>query len=241
MKKILTFLVTGLVLLTACASQSSTRPPSSNVEQSETGTGGLTEKEFKKFAEAPLQPIDGKESTEAKLAPANNGVLKTSVDGTEQIDFRTYQVPNNWMVHPRTQDAERDVVYIANNDDLDYIIMLYPLNAYAESPLDGGDYLSNTEVISALQADGQNFIYQASTKIGDQTWGVGYQEAPENHISAVTFYLLENTGNFDDSLWVGNVLFPYNIKDLAEDMEPLELIGQVKTILEQISQRSNEK
>lgn len=89
-----------------------------------------------------------------------------------------------------------------------------------------------------LKEDGQNFIYETTAKIGKQTWQVGYQESTENNISALTFYRLENTGNFDDSLWVANVLFAYNIKELVEDTEPKELFGQVKMILEQISQGS---
>lgn len=251
MKKVMFCLCLGLAFVTACANQSSSTTTSSSkavvtevekvtkaMKEDKSEEGGLSQEEFEEFADAALQVLEAQTVTAARIAPANNGVMKTSIDGTEQVDYRTYQRPSDWEVHPRTADPERDVVYTVSHGGLDYIIMFYPLNAYASSPLDGGDHLTDSQVADVLEKDGQDFIYETTTKIGDQTWNVGYQEVPENTISGLTFYRLENTGNFDDSLWVANVLFAYNIKGLVEDTEPQELIGQVKAILEQVSQGS---
>lgn len=149
-------------VLTACANQSSSTETSSSnkvlievdkvenvdkVEKSEKvekeEEGGLSQKEFEEFAAASLKELDPKTVTEARIAPATNGVMKTSIDGKEKIDYRTYSLPSDWELHSRTIAPERDVVYMVDHGGLDYIVMLYPLDAYASSPLDGGDYLTD--------------------------------------------------------------------------------------------------
>lgn len=197
----------------------------------------LTEKKFQTFVEGKEVPILSSESKETKLAPASNGVVETSIDGKEKIRYRKYPLPLKWELHPRTRDAERDVVYQISKNSQDFIVQLYTLDAYNESPLNDGEILTKKELAQRLRADGHKFIYETEVLIAGEKWQVGYEEVPDNNVMGLVFYRLENTGNFDDSVLVASILCSHNVLELGGE-EPLkEVIGQVKTILKHVSQR----
>lgn len=241
MKRLMIFFLLSVMTLAGCAQEPrSTNPKDTTLSSEEFTKPGLTEKEFRSFADSSKTPIVADASEATNFAPASNGVMMTSIDGTEQIRYRTYPLPFEWQLHPNTRDAERDVVYIASNSTFQFIVQLYTLDAYTESPLDGGEIMTEKELAQRLKEDGRQFIYETEVSIDGETWQVGYEELPENNLLGLTFYRLEDTGNFDDSVIVASVIAPHNLLELKGEQGLTATIGQLKTILHSVSQRQSD-
>ncbi|MBF0787905.1 MULTISPECIES: hypothetical protein [unclassified Streptococcus] len=239
-KRVLYVGIATLLCLSACGSkeeiESSNPVIEKNIwEQSQSTTGVI---EFQKLAEAEARAFETTKEQE-KLYSAKNGVMKTVGvgDGTEEeVSYRPYQIPDSWQpdqVDGGTQPM--NYIYRVSENGLKMGVQLYTLNAYQTSPLSGGEIMKKEEVTQGLKADGQDFIQETSISINDQEWQVGYEVKPENKAAKITFYRLEDTGNFDDSVIVGSVVYPLSSEYLNQEETVMTTVSQLKTILYQVA------
>ncbi|MBF0777334.1 hypothetical protein [Streptococcus cuniculi] len=237
-KRVLYLGLVALFCLSACGAKekSEVTPPvtkTSTEASSQSATGAI---DFQKLAEVQPLPIQTKKE-QAKLYSATNGVVKNvGLGDSEEVSYRLYQVPEVWQIdHVKQETRPTDYTYRAFEGGLSFGVQLYTLDVYMTSPLSGGEVMKKDELAQRLKADGQNFIQETSISIGDQEWKVGYEEKPENNAAKITFYRLENTGNFDDSLIVGAVIYPLSVKSSNHEEAVTTTVSQLKTILHQVA------
>lgn len=206
---------------------------SSAVAKNDVDSGMLSETGFEDLLEAPLVKIDASQSVSSQLASATNGVMKTSIDGKEQVSYRSYQVPKHWELFPGVLEDDRHITYLLTLEQGQVIVPFSIENAYTSSPLQGGQ-VATAEELEETMAYIMPAVYRSSLEIEGKEWQVayGYDEADKK--SGLLFYHLENTGNFDDSLLMTSMIFPKNILEQG-DLEQLKTsIGELKAILAQL-------
>lgn len=230
----------ALLCLSACGAKekSVATPPvteTSTEASSQSATGAI---DFQKLAEAQPLTIQTKKE-QAKLYSATNGVVKTVGLGDsaeEEVSYRLYQVPESWQLDQVKQEIRpTDYTYRALEGGMAFGVQLYTLDTYRASPLSGGEVMKKDELAQRLKADGQNFIQETSISIDHQEWQVGYEEKPKNNAAKITFYRLENTGNFDDSVIVGAVIYPLSVDKSNHEEAVTTTVSQLKTILQQVA------
>lgn len=237
-KKVLYLGIASLLCLSACATKENSVTESSSTEASVALGASLVTGtiDFQKLAEA--QPLAIKAAKEEKIYSATNGVAKTQGlgDNAEEVEsYRLYQVPESWQLQQVRGPQPTDYTYIASEDDMTFGVQLYTLDAYLTSPLSGGQVMTKDELAQFLKGDGQNFSQETTISIKDQEWQVGYEEKGENNAAKITFYRLENTGNYDDSLIVGAVIYPLSADNPDHERAVSATVSQLKTILYQVA------
>ncbi|WP_241154195.1 hypothetical protein ACFSN5_06015 [Streptococcus tangpeifui] len=249
MKKILLSMSLSLAVisLTACVPfsfnefQHKESPASSSSSDQEIEV--INESDFKKLAQVEEKAVQDNEPADPKqkshqLASAPNGFSRTDGSGKALIDWRYYDIPNTWILDSsRTKDGQRDVTYEASSGDPQIYALLYTLNAYDKSPFDGGKHYADSDLDTILEQDQQKFNYKTTVTIRDKTWHVGLTNSKKDKFAQLTFYYMENTGSFSDSILVGSLVFPLN-SDASDFDEKLNTnIGYLKNILEQVTHK----
>lgn len=245
-KKVLYLVVAALLCLSACGEKGSSSTSSSVTEASLDLNSQLVPKsgtiDFQKLVEAAPRAIQTNKAQE-KLYSAKNGVIKTVGAGdSEEVTYRLYQVPDTWQLEGVNSETQpRDAVYRSFEGGLAFGVQVYSLDVYLTSPLSGGEVMKQEELAQRLKADGQNFIQESTVAIEDQEWRVGYEVNPDNNAAKITFYRLEDTGNYDDSVIVGAIIYPLSSEGLGYEEAVLTTVSQLKTILHQLAgQRETE-
>lgn len=242
MKKSVLYLgIVSLLCLSACGAKKEEPVASEPVmeqniwERSETQTGVIA---LQKIAEVEPRAIETSKE-QAKLYSAKNGVMRTRGQGDvteEEVSYRLYQVSDSWELDQVAGGAQPvTYVYKASESGLTCGVQLYTLDAYQTSPISGGEIMTKEELAQRLKTDGQNFIQETSVSINDQEWQVGYEVRSEKNIAQVTFYRLENTGNFDDSVIVGSVIYPLTSENINQEAAVTTTVSKLKTVLYQLA------
>ena len=116
--------------------------------------------------------------------------------------------------------------------------MLYTLNAYDKSPFNGGEHYQESDLDDILEQDQQKFDYKTTVTIKDKTWHVGLTNSEKNNSAQLTFYYLENTGSFSDSILVGSLVFPLD-SDASDAKEKIESsVAYLQNIIEQVTRKA---
>ncbi|MET3558006.1 DNA-binding TFAR19-related protein (PDSD5 family) [Streptococcus rupicaprae] len=250
MKKYFYLSLCGILLLTACAKQSEKESSSMQEEKAaksasesqstpseETKSNALTKAAFEQLISVPLVKVDSTKVTDYQLASANNGVIKTSIDGKEQIAYRLYQVPDHWELFPGKAVEDRQIAYLLTLEQVQVAVPLSVENAYTSSPLDGGEVASLEEVDAWIE-ENNPVVHKSVIDIDGQEWQVVYShDEGDSNASGLLFYRLENTGNFDDSLLMASLIFPANIEELGGLDQLKEPIGELKHVLAQLAKK----
>lgn len=240
-------LVASLFILTACLPFPFNKLHSKESSSSSSSTSqedkAISQSEFKKLAKVEEKAVKDKEPADPKqkghqLSSAQNGFSKMDGSGKELVDWRYYDVPESWTVDSsRTKDERRDVTYEANSSDSQIYALLYTLNAYDKSPFNGGEHYQESDLDENLEQDQQKFDYKTTVTIKDKTWYFGLTNSEKNNSAQLTFYYLENTGSFSDSILVGSLVFPLD-SDANDAREKIESnVAYLKNILEQVTHK----
>lgn len=229
-----------LIVCSACTKQSSKHSSKSNHQVK--SVKEISQKEFQDLANSKRLIVNQNPPKydflkDARLESARNGLVETDINGEVKHHYRWYEKPDLWTLNVNTKDKDRDLVYDAREHDSTFIVQLYTLNAYSQSPLDGGHVLTEQELSERLKKDLHYFSKETKITIENQEWHVGYEKNTSNNSSRLTFYRVENTGNFDDSVVVGAIIFPLASSKKATKANLKEAIGHLKDILYQISKK----
>lgn len=104
-------------------------------------------------------------------------------------------------------------------------------------PFNGGEHYQESDLDENLEQDQQKFDYKTTVTIKDKTWHVGLTNSEKNNSAQLTFYYLENTGSFSDSILVGSLVFPLD-SDANDAKEKIESnVAYLKNILEQVTHK----
>ncbi|MGT2742299.1 hypothetical protein [Streptococcus plurextorum] len=226
--------------LVACRSYSLETDVQTTTNKTSSELANPSQKErLETLAAVPIKPITDSVApvNKARLAPADNGIVQTDLQGNPIIHYRDYIYPSTWELY-QSRIPDADIDYIAYGQHIQPIVQLYTLDAYEQSPLDGGEIHDIENLNEVMTRDGQYFQAITNIQIDDQEWYVGYEEKENNNTAKLTFYRLENTGNFDDSILVGAIIFPISAegRDLESDLHTT--IGYLKTVLYQLSKKA---
>ncbi len=185
----------------------------------------------------PNPPAD--ESQKAhKLHAANNGVAEKDENGNIKEYFRYYDVPSNWAINTdNTEDETLAAVYDVTQGATNLMVQLYNINAFNKSPLEEGTNMTPEELEARMVETNHVFVEKTTTTIVDQEWQVGRQILSDQKMIRLTFYRMESTGAYDDSVVVGSLYYPMEA-GLDKDRAILkQTIGQLKDVLYQISKK----
>ncbi|MDO1605321.1 hypothetical protein Q2T76_04525 [Lactobacillus sp. YT155] len=226
MKNIVKIITVGVLVFILAGCQKKAENETSHADNTE-----QTQPLKKQLAAVARVPMDQKISLsqEVKIAAANNDVVETRGLGFEQVTYyKNFYLPFNWL---ELQKESKEVLYkLPRADNGDAMLNVYLLNAYDKSPLDDGKLLSGKKLAQAIKDDGNKLSNTTTTKIGAHTWHLGIEKVPDKKMMKYTFYRVEDTGNFYDSLIVVN--YVEGINAYKNDSEQVKSnIAKVKAVI----------
>ncbi|HFI0794733.1 TPA: glucose-6-phosphate isomerase [Streptococcus suis] len=173
-----------------------------------------------------------------KIHAANNGVAEKDEAGNIKEYFRYYDVPATWTINAEnTEDETIAAVYDVKEGGNQFLIQLYNLNAFNKSPLEEGRNMTPEELEARMAETNHSFVEKTIVTINGQEWQVGRQILKNQNMGRFSFYRMESTGAYDDSVVVGSVY--YTLKTETDpDRKSLQIvIGQLKDVLYQMSKK----
>lgn len=185
----------------------------------------------------PNPPAD--ESQKAhKIHAASNWVAEKDEAGNVKEYFRYYDVPASWSINAEnTTDETMAAVYDVKEGQSTFMVQLYMLNAFTVSPLENGVNMNDQELEARMLESQHTFVEKTTVTIEGQEWKVGRQLMTDQQMARITFYRMENTGSYDDSVVVGTIYYPLSSAD-DKDRSSLRLaIGQLKDVVYQLSKK----
>ncbi|HFI0395112.1 TPA: glucose-6-phosphate isomerase [Streptococcus suis] len=182
-------------------------------------------------------PADEKQKGH-KIHAANNGVAEKDEAGNIKEYFRYYDVPANWTINAEnTEDETIAAVYDVKVDSSNFMVQLYNINAFNKSPLEEGRNMTPEELEARMAETNHSFVEKTIVTINGQEWQVGRQLMTDRKMGRITFYRMESTGAYDDSVVVGSVYYSLD-PGLDKDRTNLkQTIGQLKDVLYNISKK----
>lgn len=173
-----------------------------------------------------------------KLHAANNGVAEKDENGNIKEFFRYYDIPATWTVSTEnTANDNVSAVYDVKEDSSNYIVQLYNLNAFDKSPLEEGRNMTPEELEARMLETNHAFVEKTIVTINGQEWNVGRQILKEQKMMRLSFYRMESTGAYDDSVVVGSLYYSLD-PGLDKDRANLKkTIGYLKDIVYQLSKK----
>ncbi|HEL2402783.1 TPA: glucose-6-phosphate isomerase [Streptococcus suis] len=173
-----------------------------------------------------------------KIHAANNGVAEKDEAGNIKENFRYYDVPTNWTINTEnTEDETVAAVYDVKVDSSNFMVQLYNINAFNKSPLEEGRNMTPEELEARMAETNHSFIEKTIVTINNQEWQVGRQIMKDQKMARITFYRMESTGAYDDSVVVGSIYYSLD-PGLDKDRTNLKkTIGELKDVLYNISKK----
>ncbi|MDG3131667.1 glucose-6-phosphate isomerase [Streptococcus suis] len=173
-----------------------------------------------------------------KLHAANNGVAEKDENGNIKEFFRYYDIPTTWKVSTEnTANDNVSAVYDVKEDSSNYIVQLYNLNAFDKSPLEEGRNMTPEELEARMLETNHAFVEKTIVTINGQEWNIGRQILKEQKMMRLSFYRMESTGAYDDSVVVGSLYYSLD-PGLDKDRANLKkTIGYLKDIVYQLSKK----
>lgn len=173
-----------------------------------------------------------------KIHAANNGVAVKDSHGNIKEFFRYYDVPSTWTINKEnTQDEAMIAVYEAKEGSSNYMVQLYNINAFDKSPLESGRNMTAEELEARMIETNHSFNEKTIVTIDGQQWNVGRQFIPDKKLARLTFYRMESTGSYDDSVVVGSVYYSLDPGSDKDRTNLKTVIGQLKDVVYQISKK----
>lgn len=173
-----------------------------------------------------------------KIYAANNGVAEKDEAGNIKENFRYYDTPATWTINAEnTEDETLAAVYDVKADSSNFMVQLYNINAFNKSPLEEGRNMTPEELEARMAETNHSFVETTVVTINDQEWQVGRQIMKDQKMARITFYRMESTGAYDDSVVVGSI---YYSLDPGMDKDRTNLkktIGELKDVLYNISKK----
>ncbi|HFI0231905.1 TPA: glucose-6-phosphate isomerase [Streptococcus suis] len=173
-----------------------------------------------------------------KIHAANNGVAEKDEAGNIKEYFRYYDVPATWTINAEnTEDETIAAVYDVKTNSSNFMVQLYNINAFNTSPLEEGRNMTPEELEARMAETNHSFIEKTIVTINNQEWQVGRQIMKDQKMARITFYRMESTGAYDDSVVVGSI---YYSLDPGMDKDRTNLkktIGELKDVLYNISKK----
>ncbi|HFI0848157.1 TPA: glucose-6-phosphate isomerase [Streptococcus suis] len=173
-----------------------------------------------------------------KLHAANNGVAEKEENGNIKEYFRYYDIPSNWTLNTEnTEDETYAAVYDVKEGASTFMVQLYNINAFNQSPLEDGRNMTMDELAERMKETNHDFSEDTVVTIAGQEWQVGRQILSDQKLARLTFYRMESTGSYDDSVVVGAIYYSID-SGLDTDRTLLKkAIGQLKDVVYQISKK----
>lgn len=173
-----------------------------------------------------------------KMHAANNGVAERDENGNTKEYFRYYDVPASWTINTEnTQDETQAAVYDVKEGTSNFIVQLYNINSFDKSPLEEGRNMTPEELEARMVETDHAFTEKTMVTIDGQEWNVGRQILSDRKMARLTFYRMETTNSYDDSVVVGSI---YYSLDPGQDKTRANLktaIGQLKDVVYQIAKK----
>ena len=136
-----------------------------------------------------------------------------------------------------TEDETLAAVYDVKEGANNYMVQLYNINAFNKSPLEEGVNMNEEELAARMAETNHNFIEQSVVTINDQEWKAGRQIMNDQKMARLTFYRMESTGEYDDSVVVGSIYYSLD-PGLDKDRTALKkAIGQLKDVVYSLSKK----
>ncbi|MYN69127.1 glucose-6-phosphate isomerase [Streptococcus suis] len=173
-----------------------------------------------------------------KIHAANNGVAEQDENGNIKEYFRYYDVPSTWTMNvENTEDETLMAVYDVKEGASTFMVQFYTINAFNQSPLEDGRNMTMDELAERMKETNHDFSEETVVTIAGQEWQVGRQILSDQKLARLTFYRMESTGSYDDSVVVGAVYYSLDA-GLDKDRTLLKTtIGQLKDVVYQISKK----
>ncbi|HFU4452020.1 TPA: glucose-6-phosphate isomerase [Streptococcus suis] len=173
-----------------------------------------------------------------KIHAANNGVAEKDEAGNIKEYFRYYDVPANWTINAEnTEDETVAAVYDVKVGSSNFMVQLYNINAFNQSPLEEGRNMTPEELEARMAETNHSFVEKNIVTINGQEWQVGRQIMKDQKMARITLYRMESTGAYDDSVVVGSIYYSLD-PGLDKDRTNLKkTIGELKDVLYNISKK----
>ena len=187
----------------------------------------------------PNPPADETQKAH-KIHAANNGVAEQDENGNIKEYFRYYDVPSTWTINvENTEDETLMAVYDVKEGASTFMVQLYTINAFNQSPLEDGRNMTMDELAERMKETNNDFSEETVVMIAGQEWQVGRQILSDQKLARLTFYRMESTGAYDDSVVVGAIYYSLD-PGLDTDRTLLKkAIGQLKDVVYQISKKKD--
>ncbi|HFI0505520.1 TPA: glucose-6-phosphate isomerase [Streptococcus suis] len=187
----------------------------------------------------PNPPADETQKAH-KIHAANNGVAEQDENGNIKEYFRYYDVPSTWTINvENTEDGTLMAVYDVKEGASTFMVQLYTINAFNQSPLEDGRNMTMDELAERMKETNHDFSEDTVVMIAGQEWQVGRQILSDQKLARLTFYRMESTGAYDDSVVVGAIYYSLD-PGLDTDRTLLKkAIGQLKDVVYQISKKKD--
>ncbi|HFU3968085.1 TPA: glucose-6-phosphate isomerase [Streptococcus suis] len=195
------------------------------------------------LANAPLVVVNANPPADEtqkghKIYAANNGVAEKDENGNIKEYFRYYDVPSTWTINAEnTQDETVAAVYDVKEGSSNYMVQLYNINAFNQSPLEDGRNMTPEELEARMVETNHSFSEKTVVTINDQEWQVGRQLLTDQKLARLTFYRMESTAAYDDSVVVGSIYYSLDPGTDKDRTNLKKVIGQVKDVVYQIAKK----
>ena len=141
-----------------------------------------------------------------------------------------------------TKPDGTDMTKKAEESPIAFFAQLYSLDLFTGSAPEGDEVWEQAELKRFMKGqDGKNFILDETVEIGGKTWNVGFEMpiGPQSRLLAgLVFYRLEDHGESYKSVIAGSLIYvPYD--DLRYEDETKKAVGQLKTILQRVSEAND--
>ena len=173
-----------------------------------------------------------------KMHAANNGVAERDENGTIKEYYRYYDVPTSWTINKdNTEDETYSVVYDVKEGPATFMVQIYNLNAYNKSPLEEGVNMNAQELEGRMAEAHHQFIEKGLVTIEGQEWQVGRQLMTEQKMARLTFYRMESTASYDDSVVVGSIYYPLDPGYDKDRAALKQAISHLKDVVYQMAKK----
>ncbi|HFI2430801.1 glucose-6-phosphate isomerase [Streptococcus sp. 2022WUSS037] len=195
------------------------------------------------LANAPLVVVNANPPADEtqkghKIYAANNGVAEKDENGNIKEYFRYYDVPSTWTINAEnTQDETVAAVYDVKEGSSNYMVQLYNINAFNQSPLEDGRNMTPEELEARMLETNHSFSEKTVVTINGQEWQVGRQLLTDQKLARLTFYRMESTAAYDDSVVVGSIYYSLDPGTDKDRTNLKKVIGQVKDVVYQIAKK----
>ncbi|HFI0641165.1 glucose-6-phosphate isomerase [Streptococcus suis] len=195
------------------------------------------------LANAPLVVVNANPPADEtqkghKIYAANNGVAEKDENGNIKEYFRYYDVPSTWTINAEnTQDETVAAVYDVKEGSSNYMVQLYNINAFNQSPLEDGRNMTPEELEARMVETNHSFSEKTVVTINGQEWQVGRQLLTDQKLARLTFYRMESTAAYDDSVVVGSIYYSLDPGTDKDRTNLKKVIGQVKDVVYQIAKK----